>query len=280
MRTIGQALTDAQRTIDALDARILLCHVMQKDAAHLIAHAAEPLDTEPAGQFEALVARRAAGEPVAYIVGRREFFGLDFGVTPAVLIPRPETELLVELALARMAPDEACRVLDLGTGSGCVAISIARYRPRAHVTASDVSAEALAVARRNAGAHALRNVLLAQGEWFAAVAGRCFDLIVANPPYVADDDRHLTQGDVRVEPPIALSGGRDGLEAIRTIVARAGAHLCTTGWLLFEHGYDQAAACRALLQAAGFSAVASWRDLAGHERVSGGRKLDAMAGKP
>jgi release factor glutamine methyltransferase len=273
-------LTDAQRTIDALDARVLLCHVMQKDAAYLIAHAAESLGPEAAGQFEALVTRRAAGEPVAYIVGRREFFGLDIRVKPAVLIPRPETELLVELALARIAQDEACRVLDLGTGSGCVAISIARHRPRARVTASDVFAEALAIARGNAHAHALRNVSFAQGEWFDAVAGRCFDLIVANPPYVADNDPHLAHGDVRFEPPIALSGGRDGLDAIRTIVAGAGAHLCGTGWLLVEHGYDQAVACRALLETAGFRAVASWRDLAGHERVSGGRKLDAMAGKP
>jgi release factor glutamine methyltransferase len=280
MRTIGQAFADAQRTIDARDARVLLCHVMQKDAAYLIAHATESLGAEPTVRFEALVARRAAGEPVAYIIGRREFFGLDFRVTPAVLIPRPETELLVELALARIAPDRECHVLDLGTGSGCVAISIAHHCPQARVTAIDHSTAALALARDNGRSLAVRNVEFAAGEWFSAVTDRCFDLIVSNPPYVAKGDPHLAEGDLRFEPALALCGGRDGLDAIRAIVAGAERHLVPGGWLLFEHGYDQAPACRALLRTAGFRAVASWRDLAGHERVSGGRKLDATAGKP
>ena len=280
MLTIGQALAAAQRTIDALDARVLLCHVMQRDAAYLIAHAEESLAPAQAGMFHALVARRAAGEPVAYITGMREFFGLDFHVTPAVLIPRPETELLVELALARIAPNEQSPVLDLGTGSGCVAISIARHRRHARVAAIDCSSEALALARENARAHGVHNVTFAPGEWFSPLANQCFELIVANPPYVAEDDAHLAQGDLRFEPRIALVGGSDGLDAIRAIVAAAGRYLVPGGWLLFEHGYDQAAACRALLRAADFSAVASWPDLAGHERVSGGRKLDAVGGKP
>jgi release factor glutamine methyltransferase len=280
MPTISHALAAAWRTIDAGDARVLLCHVMRKETAYLVAHAGESLDPQQAGTFDALVARRATGEPVAYLTGRREFFGLDFHVTPAVLIPRPDTELLVELALAHIPPNAACHVLDLGTGSGCVAISIARHRPRADVTAIDCSTEALALARENARALAVRNVAFATGEWFGAVAGRRFDLIVANPPYVAVNDPHLTQGDLRFEPRMALLGGGDGLDAIRAIVAEAGAHLSPTGSLLFEHGYEQGAASRALLRAAGFEAVASWLDLAGHGRVSGGRKLDVTAGEP
>ncbi|MBI4204393.1 MAG: peptide chain release factor N(5)-glutamine methyltransferase [Betaproteobacteria bacterium] len=269
-----KTLAEATQKIDALDARILLGHVLKAETAYLIAHAAEALDPEQAAAFDTLVARRVKGEPIAYITGRREFFGLDFRVTPAVLIPRPETELLVDLALARIPEKTACDVLDLGTGSGCVAISIGRHRPQARVTAVDRSTEALALARDNARALAARNVAFAAGEWFGAVAGQCFDLIVANPPYVAEGDPHLAQGDLRFEPALALCGGRDGLDAIRAIVAAAGRHFSATGWLLFEHGYDQAAACRALLQAAGFTAIDSWRDLAGHERVSGGRKLD------
>jgi release factor glutamine methyltransferase len=279
-KSIGHALAEATRQIDALDARILLCHVTRKEAAYLIAHAAESLDPQQGRTFDALVARRATGEPVAYITGRREFFGLDFHVTPAVLIPRPETELLAELALARIPENTACHVLDLGTGSGCAAISIARHRPHADVTAVDCSPEALALACENARALAVRNVAFAAGEWFGTVAGRRFDLIVSNPPYVAEGDPHLAEGDLRFEPSLALCGGRDGLDAIRAIVAQAGKHLSPNGSLLFEHGYDQGAASRALLRAAGFQGIASWPDLAGHERVSGGQKLDVTAGKP
>lgn len=277
-KSIEQALAAARGRIDDLDARLLLGYVTRRGAAYLIAHAEDALDPEQGRAFDALVARRAAGEPVAYITGRREFFGLDFHVTPAVLIPRPETELLVELALARIPEKTACDVLDLGTGSGCVAISIARHRHQARVVAIDRSPEALVLARENTRALAVGNVELAAGEWFEAVAGRSFDLIVANPPYVAAGDPHLAQGDLRFEPALALCGGRDGLESIRAIVKGAGQRLRPSGWLLFEHGYDQAAVCRALLQAAGYGAVASWRDLAGHERVSGGRKLDGVAG--
>jgi release factor glutamine methyltransferase len=280
MRTIGQALAAAQRTIAALEARVLLRHVMQRDAAYLIAHAEEALDPQRAAAFDILVARRAAGEPIAYITGTREFFGLDFRVTPDVLIPRPETELLVELAFARIAPEQECQVLDLGTGSGCVAISIARHRNRAHVTAIDRSMEALALARENAHLLRVRNVMFVPGEWFGPVADQRFDLILANPPYVAENDPHLALGDVRFEPRIALVAGADGLDAIRAIVAEAERHLVARGWLLFEHGYEQGAASRALLQAAGFRGVGSWRDLSGHERVSGGQKLDVTAGQP
>lgn len=285
--TVGQALADARRKIDALDARVLLCHVVQRDAGYLIAHANAPLGAERQHVFEALVTRRRAGEPVAYITGRREFFGLDFKVTPAVLIPRPETELLVELGLERIPQNKRCRVLDLGTGSGCVAISIARHRPLARLTATDLSAEALAVARENA-ANLLRNnrpqspfgtgevggISFIRSDWYEALEGEEFDLIVANPPYIAEHDPHLAHGDVGFEPRAALIAGADGLDAICRIVAHGATHLAAGGWLMFEHGFDQAASCRGLLQSAGFGAIQSWKDLAGNERACGGQ-LDA-----
>ena len=272
--TIGHALADARRKIDALDARVLLCHVVKRDAAYLMAHADVPLGSDRQRAFEALIARRVAGEPVAYITGRREFFGLEFAVTPATLIPRPETELLVELALERIPQNKRRRVLDLGTGGGCVAISIARHRPPARVSATDISRDALALARKNARALDVHNVEFAVGDWFDAVDDQPFDLIVSNPPYVADGDPHLAQGDVRFEPRAALVAGADGLDRIRGIVAHGASHLVPGGWLMFEHGHDQAARCRKLLSAAGFVAVFSRRDVAGIERVSGGRAPD------
>ena len=272
--TVGEALAEACRKIDALDARVLLCHVMERDAGYLIAHPDARLGSGRQHTLEALVARRRTGEPVAYITGRREFFGLDFKVTPAVLIPRPETELLVELGLERVPENQPCRVLDLGTGSGCIAISIARNRPLASVTATDNSSEALALAEENARALDVRNVDFAAGEWYAAVDDRRFDLIVSNPPYVADGDPHLAQGDLRFEPRAALIAGAEGLDAICRIVAHAATHLAAGGWLLFELGFDQAACCRALLQAAGFGPIYAWKDVAGHDRVCGGQ-LDA-----
>lgn len=265
MIIIAQAL---QRSgVDAIDARVLLRAVLGVNDAYLIAHAGVALDALQSAQFRALAARRAAGEPVAYIVGEREFYGHVFKVTPAVLIPRPETELLVELALAR----KPRRVLDLGTGSGCIAISIALACPAAQVLALDQSQAALALARENAIKLGARNVEWRHSDWYDGVQGLPFDLIVANPPYVAADDAHLTQGDLRFEPRPALVAGIDGLAAIRVIIAGARAHLAPGGWLLFEHGYDQAPLCREGLAQSGFAKVQSWRDLAGIERVSGGR---------
>ncbi|OFZ86298.1 MAG: protein-(glutamine-N5) methyltransferase, release factor-specific [Betaproteobacteria bacterium RIFCSPLOWO2_12_FULL_62_58] len=272
--TIGHALRDARKKIDALDARVLLCHVIKRDTAYLIAHGDAPLGCDDQRAFDALIARRVAGEPIAYITGRREFFGLDFKVSPAVLIPRPETELLVELALERIPRDKSCSVLDLGTGSGCMAVSIARHRPLARVMATDISSDALALARENARALDVHNIECAVGDWFGGVDDRSFDLIVSNPPYVADGDPHLTLGDVRFEPRAALVAGADGLDCIRGIVAHGASHLAPGGWLMFEHGHDQAARCRKLLSRAGFAAVFSRRDVAGIERVSGGRAPD------
>jgi release factor glutamine methyltransferase len=277
MNTITELLRNS--AIDAVDGRALLRATLGVDDAFLVAHAGDEVAPRQAEHFRALAARRTAGEPVAYITGEREFYGRVFAVSPAVLIPRPETELLVELALERVPRNEPCRVLDLGTGSGCIAISIALERPAARVTATDCSAAALQVARRNAQHLGAGNVDFKAGNWLAAVGGEKFSVIVSNPPYVADGDVHLAQGDLRFEPRSALVADADGLACIRTIVAAAPDHLLPGGWLLLEHGYNQASSCRALLAAAGFAGVQSWRDLAGIERVSGGQ-LQSVYGKP
>lgn len=251
------------------EARLLVAHALDADRAWLIAHADDSVGGVRQDIARALLGRRRAGEPVAYILGRREFHGLDLAVTPEVLIPRPETELLVDLALARLG-GESRRVLDLGTGSGAIAIAIARSAPAAEVWATDASPAALAVARANASRHA-PGVHCIESDWFAGLHGRRFDLVVTNPPYVAADDPHLRQGDLRFEPRAALVGGADGLDCIRRIVREAREHLTAGGWLLFEHGHDQAEASRALLKAAGYADVDSWPDLAGIPRVTGGR---------
>jgi release factor glutamine methyltransferase len=269
---------EAGATIQALQAglplvplenRILLCHALNLSRVGLITNGDRVLTGEEAARLAGLVERRLAGEPIAYIVGQREFYGLPFHVTPAVLIPRPDTELIVELALARLAPRAS--LLDMGTGSGAIAVSVAHTRPDAQVTALDLSEEALGVARVNAAANGVQ-VRFLRSDWFAALQGDSFDLIASNPPYIASSDEHLAQGDLRFEPSGALTDFADGLSALRTIVAGAPAHLVQGGWLLLEHGYDQAASVRALLADAGYTEVQSWRDLAGIERVSGGRR--------
>jgi len=277
---LGTVLKAAGERIGAVDARVLLCHVLKRDSAYLAAHPEASIAAGEAARLEDLVERRAAGEPVAYLTGRREFYGRSFHVNPAVLIPRPETELLVELALERLSPDAAGRVLDLGTGSGCVAITIASERSRSLITASDQSAAALMVARRNARDLGVENVAFLQSDWFSRVPpDERFDAVVANPPYIAAGDPHVTEGDLRFEPRIALTSGPDGLDAIRTILRGAGRHLATGGWLLLEHGHRQAEAVRQLLRKAGYEAVFSARDLAGIERVSGGRLTVAVPGR-
>ena len=219
-------------------------------------------------RFADLVARRLAGEPVAYLRGRQGFWTLDLAVSPDTLIPRPETELLVELALARLPTDAGLRLADLGTGSGAIALALASERPDAELDAVDASDAALAVARRNAAGAGLGNVAFHRGHWFEPLTGRRYHLVASNPPYVADGDPHLDRGDLRHEPPMALSSGPDGLDAIRLIVAAAPAHLHAGGWLLLEHGHDQGGAVRALLHAAGLEAVATHRDLEHRDRVS------------
>ena len=255
-----------------LDAELLLAHALGVSRARLYAwpeHEPEPMQREA---FDRLVAARERGEPIAYLTGRREFWSLDLAVTPDVLIPRHETELLVELALDRIARDRDVRVADLGTGSGAIALALARERPLARVTATDASAAALDVARRNAARLGIGNVAFAVGDWYAALGDARFDLIISNPPYIAAGDAHLAQGDLRFEPAAALASGADGLDAIRRIVADAPEHLADGGALLLEHGFDQSLRVRALLDAAGFQNVTSVSDNGGHERVTLGTK--------
>jgi release factor glutamine methyltransferase len=273
MTEVRHALTAAtQRLGERIDAETLLLHVLGKPRSWLIAHADDALETDVQTAYAALVARRAQGEPVAYITGHRGFWSLDLQVTPATLIPRPETELLVELALQRLSCDVAMRVLDLGTGSGAVALAVASERPQACVMATDTSAAALAVARQNAQRLGIGNVTFVQGDWLAPLVGQRFTLIVSNPPYIESDDPHLGQGDLRFEPVTALASGHDGLDDIRRIVIDARAHLESDGWLLFEHGWHQGKAVRTLLEAAGYAEVFTAQDLEQRERVSGGRR--------
>jgi len=252
------------------EAEILLAHALGRSRTWLYAWPEFEPDARAVAAFRDLVAARREGQPIAYLTGRRGFWSLDLAVTPAVLIPRAETERLVELALERIAVGSRARVADLGTGSGAVALAIARERPDAEVLATDASTDALAVARSNAGRLGLRNVHFAEGDWCAALGGRRFDVIVSNPPYIEADDPHLLQGDLRHEPPSALASGSDGLDAIRAIVAAAPAHVQAGGWLLLEHGWNQGGAVRGLLASAGFGAVATAQDLEGRDRVGYG----------
>jgi len=258
-----------------LDAQVLLAHVLGKDRAWLVAHGSDALAPVDADLFFALASRRRSGEPVAYLTGVREFWGLPLVVSPAVLIPRPETEALVELALSCLPVDRDVRVLDLGTGSGAIALALAHERPRAYVLATDTSAAALSIARDNAQRLNLVDVEFLRSDWYAnlpvADFRAAFDLIVSNPPYVAARDPHLAEGDVRFEPQPALTPGLGGLEAIRTIVMGARDRLVPSGRLAVEHGYDQADAVRALFDAAGFVEIVAARDLAGIARVVAGR---------
>ena len=266
---LGAAL-GLERREARIEARALAAHAWQVDPAWLIAHDTDvPAEAQRAA-FAALLERRLGGIPVAYLTGVREFYGRPFRVSPDVLIPRPETELLVEQALSHLPAGEPLRVLDLGAGSGCVAVTIALERPYARVTAVDRSPAALTIAGDNARAlHA--QVRFLQSDWFAALAGERFDLIVGNPPYVAAADPHLGRGDVRFEPLAALAAGPDGFDDLRRIIADAPAHLVPGGWLWLEHGFEQGDLARRLLDDAGFVAVQTRQDAAGLPRISGGR---------
>jgi release factor glutamine methyltransferase len=256
----------ARSALPYSEARMLLGHCLRVGRPWIIAHGRDPVPELQAQAVEALFAKRREGEPVAYLTGEREFRSLSLQVTPAVLIPRPETELVVEQALALIAAREAPKVLDLGTGSGAIAVAIAHARPDSRVWASDVSAHALEVASRNALRHGVA-VRLVQGDWFVSLGDERFDLIASNPPYVADADPHLAQRDVRFEPQAALLGGPDGMDCIRTIAAGARTHLAPGGCLVLEHGYDQGPACVRLLLELGYTAVVDTRDLSGLPRV-------------
>ncbi|QSI76259.1 peptide chain release factor N(5)-glutamine methyltransferase [Niveibacterium microcysteis] len=268
--TLGDALALAHGRVPASEARLLLREASGERAATIVGFPERPLSDVAAQCFVDWIARREAGEPVAYLLGEREFYGRVFRVSPAVLIPRPDTELLVEQALLHL-PDGAPRVLDLGTGSGAIAITIALEAPHAQVSAVDVSAAALSVARENAERLGAQ-VRWFEGPWCTPVQGEVFDLIASNPPYVAAEDPHLAQGDVRFEPPGALASGPDGLSDIRIITTEAWACLKPGAWLLFEHGYDQGDAVRALMLAAGYTDCVTLKDLGDNDRVTLGRR--------
>lgn len=257
---------------DRLEAELLLAYALGVNRAWFFAHAEDVPEPSDVERFEALVRRRAGGEPIAYIVGRRDFWSLPLEVTPATLIPRPETELLVELAIERLP--QGGRVVDLGTGSGAIALAIAKERPDAIVVAVDASEAALDVAKRNAQTLGLERIAFHLGDWFAPLSGERFHVVVSNPPYIEDEDSHLAQGDLRFEPRTALASGQDGLDDIRRIVAEAAGYLDPAGWLLVEHGWNQGAAVREIYRAAGFMDVFTACDLEGRDRVTGGRTQD------
>ena len=262
--TIGGLLRESR--LPRFEAELLLRSVLGCERLHLIAHPEEAIDSSSVHSAQGRFARRRAGEPLSYITGLREFYGLVLRVTPDVLIPRPETERLVELALERLPLGSPARVLELGTGSGAIAVALASERPGLRIMAADVSEAALAVARRNARDHGAEiNFVLS--DWFEALGPEQFDLIVSNPPYVAAGDAHLERDDVRFEPHLALVGGEDGLGCIREIAAHARNRLRPNGWLLIEHGYDQGDRCVGLLRVLGYAEVSDFQDLAGWPRV-------------
>ena len=255
------------------DAEILLAHCLQKSRTYLFAWPEKELEPAVEAQFRQLLAQRCNGVPVAYLTGYREFWTLNLRVTAATLIPRPETELLVEAALAKIPTNASCDVLDLGTGTGAIALAIASERPLATVIAVDASTAALAIAAENVQIQGLSNVMLQHSDWWTGLSAQRFQLIVSNPPYIEQQDPHLQQGDVRFEPLTALASGEDGLEDIRHIVAHAPARLHAGGWLLLEHGYNQGQAVTNLLQQRGFQQVHCLPDLAGNDRISLGQWL-------
>ena len=265
--TVGGLLRECG--LPRLEAELLLCSILGCERVWLVAHTEETIDSSTARSAQARFARRRAGEPVSYITGCREFYGRTLRVAPAVLIPRPETELVVELALERLCPGAPARVLELGTGSGAIAIALASERPGLAIVASDVSKAALALARRNARDHGAE-IDFVLSDWFDALKPGQFDLIVSNPPYVAAGDAHLERSDVRFEPRLALVGGEDGLDCIRRIAADARTRLQSGGWLLLEHGYDQKDRCVELLLELGYADVGDFQDLAGWPRVCAG----------
>ena len=262
---------DLSPDIVNLEADILLSHCLDKPRSYLRAWPEKTASEEQFSCLNELLQRRLDGEPIAYLTGYKEFWDLRFLVSPATLIPRPETEHLVEHALKLLKPHHTSRVADLGCGCGAIALTIAKHRPGCHMTAVDFSDDALAMARVNLRQLGLQNVDLVKSNWFSALHGKRFNLILSNPPYVAEDDPHLREGDVRYEPPMALIGGPDGLECIREIINRSSQHLLPGGWLMLEHGFDQAQAVKNIFINAEFQQVQSFNDLAKQERVTIGQ---------
>lgn len=279
--TVAELLANAQGAIHiayqfskqeaSLEAQFLLQHLLNVNRAWLIAHENDSIEEQACSEFEALLKRRLNGEPIAYILGEREFYGLKLKVTPDTLIPRQDTETLVEAALAKIPTNQSSNILDLGTGTGAIALAIAKNRPKSLITAVDASKVALAVAQGNAQNLNFQNTTFTFSNWFDALQNKTFDVIVSNPPYIEDQDPHLSQGDLRFEPTSALASGKDGLDDIRQIIQQAPAHLNTNGWLMLEHGYNQATAVAALLKKTGFIDIDHALDLAGIQRVTLGQ---------
>jgi release factor glutamine methyltransferase len=275
---VATLLAVARARIDAVDAEWLLAHALGRSHGWLYAHADDAVDDATRVRYENLVERRSGGEPVAYLTGRRGFWTLDLQVTRDTLIPRVETERLVELALQHVPTDRAVRIADLGTGSGAIALAIASERPRAEIVATDASGAALGIASGNARSAGIGTVQFRQGDWCQALGDARFDLIVSNPPYLAASDPHASAGDLLFEPASALVSGEDGLDAIRAIAAAAPAYLLDGGWLLLEHGWEQGNAVRDVLAASGFVDIATEQDLERRDRVTLGRVVHAIAG--
>ena len=271
LRSAAKRLETAGSDSPRLDAQVLLGHVLGRSRTWMYTWPETQPTTEQIASFHAILERRASGEPVAYLTGLREFWSLDLSVTPATLIPRPETEMLVERALELISEDADWRIADLGTGSGAIALALASERPACRIVATDRSAEALDVARANAGRLKLTNVGFCRGQWLACFRLQSLRVIIANPPYIREDDAHLTAGDVRHEPRTALAAGPDGLDDIRTIAADSRRVLTPNGRLLLEHGYDQGPAVKDLLLELGFVEVLGYRDGSGHDRMTEGR---------
>ena len=271
---ISQAIDDAKNQLDGLtdsvqaDVEILLCHVLQCNRTWLHTWPEKELTPEQTEQFNKLITARSKHQPVAYLTGKRGFWSFELEVNETTLIPRPETELLVETALEKIPQDAHWQVLDLGTGTGAIALAIAHERPQCHVTAIEKSNDALKTAIKNSQILNLKNITFLQGNWLEPVQSKNFDLIVSNPPYIAENDEHLSQGDVQHEPATALASGKDGLDDIRLIIGQAREHLNPGGWLMFEHGYDQHAAIFRLLKNSGYSDISQVKDLGGQVRVS------------
>jgi release factor glutamine methyltransferase len=253
------------------EAQLLLGYVLNKDRSYLIAYPEQVLSDKQVEVFSRLIQRRLQGEPIAYILGEKEFWSLTLKVTPDTLIPRPETELLVEQVLAKLPQDKLQRVADLGTGTGAIALAIATERLNWELTATDCSKKALLVAKQNAAHHHIKNVMFAQGTWCDALPNGNYHVIVSNPPYIGPDDPHLKQGDVRFEPSSALVSNEAGLKDLKTIIYQALDYLVIGGWLMLEHGYDQGEALRQIMLEAGYQDVETHLDLAGCERVTVGR---------
>lgn len=254
---------------EAIDAELLLAHSIGKDRSYLYAWPEKELTVDQYCIFESLLSKRLQGEPIAYLLGAREFWSLDLQVTPDVLIPRPDTELLIEYVLQQVLPSDSS-LMDMGTGSGAIALALASERPQWHLLATDFSSKALQVAGANAKHLAINNVRFVESNWFVDVTSSMFDLIVSNPPYIAESDKHLKQGDLRFEPLAALASGHDGLDDLREIISMAPTYLKANGGLVLEHGYDQAEAVQALLAQAGFIRREVIKDYGGQERISAG----------